>query len=255
MYIYCKFDLFFFRKTLKETSKDYLKISKSIYSLFESLKILYIIQPAYYVKWELLKRYFLAQLYPKLKEKGSIGASRAKQVESFILEILLKYFANLLCKRHFKLLLLLHSLILNTKYNESTTNNAKSKNTKDKHSQEHFNAFDLISKSLKQNTLQLLDQLNTKRPKPSYLSLNSWANLLEIERNYDSKFKDLSKSLIENEKKWIEYFQINFIDDESNLTHISEKEIDLLNDSPFNQSLNIHEKLMLWLCARPDKVS
>ncbi len=193
-------------------------------------------------------------MYPKLKEKGTIGASRAKQVESFIMDILLKYFSNLLSKRHFKLLLLLHSLILSLKNNESTFSNVKSKDPKDKNAEENINIFELITKSLKQNPVQILNEINLKTPKPSYLSLNSWVNLLEIERSYNSKFKNLSKSLIEYEKKWIEYFQITGIDDESNLNHITDKEIDLLNDSPFNRNLNIHEKLMLWLCVRPDKV-
>lgn len=140
------------------------------------------------------------------------------------------------------------------KNNESTNNNGKSKNNKEKSVEDNLDLFELISNSLKQNPIQKLNEIRTKSSKPIYISLNSWANLLDIERTYNSKFKDLSKSLVENEKKWIEYFQITGLTDESNRNHISDKEIDLLNDTPFNQTLNIHEKLMLWLCVRPDKV-
>jgi len=101
-----------------------------------------------------------------------------------------------------------------------------------------------IYESIKHTNAKLTTEANVQ--KPAFLSANSWQNCMDLEKY--AKFNRLSDSLKENANAWIEYFQLNKSQD------LLEKEIDLLNECPFGDELSILEKLIIWLCVRPDKV-
>lgn len=165
-------------------------------------------------------------------------------------------------KRHFKLFLCLHSILVisNTNPSKTTTINKNRvarrpenglSNEKDS---SKSRMFKLLGTALKENEIQLIDHNETIDAKrPHYLSKNTWTNLIQLEKNAPNTFKDLSKSMSEDSKQWIEYFQIN--DSKDCSIDITEKEIDLINQSPLDADLSLTDKLTLWLCARPDKSS
>ena len=107
--------------------------------------------------------------------------------------------------------------------------------------------FKMIYQVLKHNELQKINK-HLEGDKPDYISLNSWFNFVSLEKHWH-QFKDLNKSLHENSKKWIEYFQLN-----KPLMNLTQKDIDLLNDTPLEAELSIFDKLLLWMSVRPDKV-
>jgi hypothetical protein len=108
---------------------------------------------------------------------------------------------------------------------------------------EHFNT------ALRHN--DILKQSKDIQKNPEYINTESWLNCINLEK-MDSKsnpFADLTKSLVENSLKWIEYLQF---DQNSNVTsELLEREIDLLNRTPLDSDISSFEKLILWLCLRP----
>lgn len=114
--------------------------------------------------------------------------------------------------------------------------------------------FKLCYQSTKQNEQQYLYQsdFTVLNSQPNFVSLNSWVNFSKLEKTIPFIYNDLTKSLRENSNKWIEYFHINKTD--NLLVDLTEKDIDLLNDSPLGSDLNLFEKLVLWLCIYPEKV-
>ena len=235
-------------KTLKDASKDYLQMSNSVACLFDALKLLYMIQPAYYQNWTTIKSLLLNEIDVILKEKGAIGAARAKQIETFCLETFYRYMSSILSKRHFTLFLFLHSIFLN----QSIAKNSKSKQKSSELTPKTM--MMLLNEATKRNELQkIYKHLSKHLPKPDYISLNSWFNCIDLERKFSNIFKNLTKSLRENSKKWLEYFHMENSNNSSQC-YLTQKEIDLLNESPLGDDLNIFHKFLLWLCIRPDKV-
>jgi len=121
-------------------------------------------------------------------------------------------------------------------------------------SMEDNKLFKLCYQSTKRNEQQYLYQsdFSILNSQPNFVSLNSWVNFAKLEKIVPFIYTDLTKSLRENSNKWIEYFHINKTD--NLLVDLTDKEIDLLNDSPLGSDLNLFEKLVLWLCIYPEKV-
>ena len=189
-----------------------------------------------------------------------------------------RYLSSSLNKRHLILLLFFHTFYLNQ---NSRLLKSKSKSfssrvhqptgagpgtgatggssdqitPQTKISMEDNKLFKLCYQSTKQNEQQYLYQsdFSILNSQPNFVSLNSWVNFAKLEKTVPFIYNDLTKSLRENSNKWIEYFHINKTD--NLLVDLTEKEIDLLNDSPLGSDLNLFEKLVLWLCIYPEKVA
>lgn len=200
-----------------------LKIS----SIFEALKLIYLIEPHYYINWSLLKQLLLSNFEPLQREKGPMGAARAKQIETYCLRLFYEYISSSMTKNHFILFLFIHSILI------------QNGNDSDKLS---F-IFQMLHSSISSETS--LEEPDVFK-KPSNLSLSSWSNLNRLERLNPSVFKNLQKSLSLNNHKWNEYFSASTSD-------ITEKDVDLINSCPLEQELSIVEKMVLWTCYRPDK--
>ena len=239
-------------KTLNDASKDYLNMSHSIACLFDALKLLYMIQPAYYLNWSTVKSLLINEIDVILKEKGAIGAARAKQIETFCLETFYRHMSSILSKRHFTLFLFLHSMFLS---GNMAKTNSKSKQKIDLKLTPR-EMFMMLYEATKKNELQKMHKHFAKSsPKPDYVCLNSWFNCIDMENKFAGVFKNLTKSLRENAKKWLEYFHLEDSINYSHHTPLTQKEIDLLNESPMGEDLGIFHKLLLWICIRPDKVT
>lgn len=235
---------------MRELSKDYEQMSKTIACLFEALKMLYLIEPMYYSNWSSMKRILLSEISQVLKEKGAFGIARAKQIETFCLTFFYDLLSSFLLKRHFALFLFIHSLFIEQ-------NNKKAKQTLHAKVPIRHKAASLESVSSLFEDLpikQIYDSIkhtNAKltveeSQKPAFLSTSCWQNCMDLEQY--AKFNQLSHSFTENTNAWLEYFQLNKKQD------LLEKDIDLLNECPFSNELSILEKLIIWLCVRPDKV-
>jgi len=248
-------------KTLNDASKDYLQMSKGVASLFDALKLICIIQPAYYMNWTSAKFLLINDMHIILKEKGAIGTARAKQIETFCLETFYRYMSSVLNKRHFKLFLFFHSIFLSNKTPTTLSSNSNSKLTT-KNGKKSISNIELsprhmlmlLNEATKRNEIQnTLKNISKYNPKPSYLSLNSWINCIDLENKVPNVFRNLTKSLRENSKKWLEYFHLD-ASSSSSASYLTQKEIDLLNESPLNEDLSIFHKFLLWICIRSDKV-
>lgn len=247
-------------KTLSDASKDYLHMSTGVASLFDALKLICIIQPAYYMNWTTVKSMLINEIQVILKEKGAIGTARAKQIETFCLETFYRYMSSVLNKRHFRLFLFFHSMFSSNKTLSvsNTTNKLKKSSKKGTANIElELNPqkmLMLLNEATKHNELQNTFKLISKNnPKPNYISLNSWINCIDLENKLSNVFGNLTKSLRENSKKWLEYFHLDTMDS-SSVNHLTQKEIDLLNESPLSADLSLFHKFLLWICIRPDKV-
>ena len=241
-------------KTLSDASKDYLPMSNAVASIFDALKLIYIIQPAYFISWTSVKHMLVNDIHSILKEKGAIGAARAKQIETFCLETFYRYMSSVLNKRHFTLFLFFHSIFLSQNVAAAPSSKSKSKKTTtEKPEMSPRLMLTLLNEATKQNEFQhMLHQLSAHNPKPDFISLNSWINCCDLENKFPAMFANLTSALRNNSKKCLEYFHLENNAAKSNLT---QKEIDLLNESPIGSGLNIFHKLLLWICIRPDKVS
>ena len=234
---------------MRELSKDYEQMSKTIACLFEALKMLYLIEPIYYSNWSSMKRILLAEISQVLKEKGAFGIARAKQIETFCLTFFYELLSSFLLKRHLALFLFIHSLFIEQ-------NNKKAKHTKQAVIRHKAGLEPPVSSlfedlpikqiydSIKHSNVKLTVENSSQ--KPAFLSANSWQNCMDLE--HFEKFNQLSHSFKENADAWLEYFHLNKEQD------LLEKDIDLLNECPFGDELSILEKLIVWLCVRPEKV-
>lgn len=245
-------------KTLSDASKDYLNMSIVVASLFDALKLICIIQPSYYMNWSSTKHMLINEMHVILKEKGAIGTARAKQIETFCLETFYRYMSSISNKRHFKLFLFFHSTFLSNKTTSSSNINAKLKNGSKKSNPEKElspkQMLLLLNEATKQNEIQItLTCISKNNPKPNYISLNSWKNCMDLEKKLPNVFGNLTKSLRENYKKWLEYFHLDPTNS-SSVNNLTDKQIDLLNDSPLDVHLNIFHKFLLWICIRSEKV-
>jgi len=224
-------------------------MSKTIACLFEALKMLYLIEPIYYSNWSSMKRILLSEINNVLKEKGSFGIARAKQIETFCLTFFYNLLSCFLLKRHFALFLFIHSLFI--EQNIKKAKHAKAAIRHAKASLETVSSLfeDLpikqIYDAIKHTNAKLTVENSSK--KPAFLSTNGWQNCLDLEQQY-AKFNRLSHAFKENADAWLEYFHLNKSQD------LLEKDIDLLNECPFGDELSILEKLIIWLCVRPEKV-
>jgi len=110
----------------------------------------------------------------------------------------------------------------------------------------------LLSMVLRQNELQEICEAYVDDDRPPYLSLNSWMNLKRLEIVEPASFRNLGKSLREDSVKWREYFWPH---NNSSSVDLVEKDVDLLNETPFGNKMSFLEKLAIWFSARPDKVT
>lgn len=227
-----------------------------------------------------MKRLLLCEIEPLLKEKGdliflfcfsnylflksnylssgAIGSARAKQVEYFCLKVFYRFLASCMNKRHFKLFLFFHSILMINNNNKNTAAklNKQLKREDTGLDREGFlnRVFKMLGVSLKENEIQTNQQIeSTSVKRPEYLSQNSWTNFVQLEKFAPSIFKDISRSLSNNSKKWMEYFKLSKPSEQ--MTDITDKEIDLINQSPLSQELSLIEKLAVWMCGRPDKIN
>ncbi len=217
-------------------NKGYVQMAANLSGLVDSLGRLYRLQPGYYMPWSLVKKRLLGQMDDVFRDRGAVGLARAKQIEKFCTKILFQLFAAMLTRRHFSLFLFMHSfreyLSTQTKISEASL-------------------FDLLHQSVANNAYR-----TCARPQPAYLSANSWLSLLELEQQAPQAFPNLAESLTRNANKWTEYFHIEDIGVKGASTDLTEKEIDLLNDTPCeHNAFDTVQKLLVWLCARPDKTS
>lgn len=203
-------------------------MSLTISSIFEALKLVYLIEPHYYINWSLLKRLLLSNLEPIQKEKGPMGSARAKQIEIYCIKLFYQFISSCMTKNHFIIFVFMHSILI-----QNLNNNDLDK---------FDSIFKMLSISLAQD-VHLTDTNVFK--KPSNLSLLTWSNLNKLEHFNPVVFKNLTKSLSLNNLKWNEYFNMNIND-------ISEKDIDLINTCPLDQDLTIVEKLVLWISCKPE---
>jgi hypothetical protein len=80
----------------------------------------------------------------------------------------------------------------------------------------------------------------------TYLKSNTWNKIQKLEKC--ANMKGLCESFETKANKWIEYFHLE------NKVDITDKDIDLLNETPLDDysSLSIVDKLALWCCVRPE---
>lgn len=89
--------------------------------------------------------------------------------------------------------------------------------------------------------------------RPDFINKNSWTNFSEIEKIEPSVFQNILRSLQTNSHKWSEYFHIS--SSQNSIIDLTENDIDLLNETPFESELNLIQKLILWLCVLPEKAN
>lgn len=89
--------------------------------------------------------------------------------------------------------------------------------------------------------------------RPDFINKNSWTNFSKIEKIEPSIFKNILKSLQTNSHKWSEYFHVS--SSQNSIIDLTENDIDLLNETPFDSELNLIQKLILWLCVLPEKAN
>jgi len=223
-------------KSSRLTNKGYIQVAANLAGLVDTLKLIYHIQPGYYLTWSLIKKRLLRHIEDVFRDRGAVGLARAMQIEKFCTKIIFKFFSGMLSRRHFSLFLFIHSL------REYLSTSKRMPETI---------LFNLLHQSLTINEYQV-----TNNPQPTYLSTNSWLSLLKFEKQAPEVFTKLSQSMIKNANKWTEYFHIEDLSEKGTQTDLTEKEIDLLNDMPSDQaSLDIVQKLILWLTIRQDKTS
>ena len=197
------------------------------------------------MNWSQIKRLLKIELENFSIDKDYIGLARTKQVQTFCMNTIYSYFSSCMSKRHFVMLLFFHFLSIHRNKQAKSSEN------------ELDTLYNLLKLVFTDNNAQNLLEYASSSEKPDFINLNSWLNCIKLEKfgarpNCPNKFfQKLTKSLSINSKKWLEYFQM----DQSEKTSIDlvEKDIDLLNDTPFEVNLNQLEKLIIWLCIRPDK--
>ncbi len=147
-------------------NNGYYQVAKNISSIINSIKLIYPIQPGYYVNWSQLRQLIISEIGVCFTEKGLMGIARAKQIEKFCSTLLFRHFASMLNKCHFTIILFIHSLLSETK------------NQTDK-----SNIFQLLFQSIAHNELQEVYSMNESllNDKPEFLSLNSWINFNNFE--------------------------------------------------------------------------
>ena len=235
-------------------NKNYKEISSNVSAIFRTMKSLYVIQPTYFLNWSLVKNLLMSEIDEMLREKGAIGAARAKQIENYTMSLIYKYLSFSLSQNHFTLFLLLHFHSLKT--SKAKVNLKKNKqSTESKLDETYF--YSLLSLAVRGNELQSLCQqdFTILNSQPDFIGLNNWVNCWQIEQKSSNLMHDLCRSMRENSSKWIEYFRLEQVSTDSPIVDLTQKDIDLLNESPLGSQLGILEKLALWLCLRPDKVS
>lgn len=55
---------------MREASKEYEMVCRFISYLFEALKLLYSIQPSYFLNWSIMKRLLASKIDPFMRNKG-----------------------------------------------------------------------------------------------------------------------------------------------------------------------------------------
>lgn len=55
---------------MREASKEYEMVCRIISYLFEALKLIYSIQPAYFLNWSIMKRLLASKIEPFMRNKG-----------------------------------------------------------------------------------------------------------------------------------------------------------------------------------------
>ncbi|CAF0940788.1 unnamed protein product, partial [Brachionus calyciflorus] len=223
-------------KTLKDVSKDYLRMSKVISGIFDALKMLSLIEPHYFVNWSLFKQMLLSNIDPIKREKGPMGAARATQIEIYCLKLFYDYLASSMTKQHFKIFLFLHSILL------SDLNQKKKKNEIDLNHEKLNSIFKMLSSALNDNNNCANDDQISK---PINLTHSSWTSFKSLE--CFSSFKDLTRSLSLMNDIWTEYFHMSTKQGETQID-ITDRDIDLINNCPLDNELSIIEKLALWIC-------
>ena len=219
-------------------------MARNLAALIDSIKLIYTIQPSYYITWSMIKQLILSEIGSMFTEKGAIGVARAKQIEKFCIRLLFRHLSSMLNKRHFTLLLFVHS------FNEYSSQSATTKPSSD------IDLLELLHQSLLFNEQQKMHASNQNilANQPDFMSLNSWINCSKLENKAPAIYSQLTKSIADNSVKWIEYFHLNSGSKCQSTIDLTEKEIDLLNDCPFERELDIVEKLIVWLCVHPEKV-
>ena len=234
------------RKKLHDVSKDYAHLAQTVASLYEALQTLCLLQPGYHMSWSSLKRCLLQTLasYGHANLKGACQAARAKQVEAFCLTRIFAYLGSTMTRRHFHLLLFLHSL-------QSSSSSLST----------NVNYVHLFHAALKSATTQSAphnenvesSNANGSSTRPEYIDAECWAKCAQIERMHPSRFASLTGSLRQEALRWIEYFQLQQHGQERR-EHLDAANIDLLNRTPV-VDLDALDKLLLWMCMRPADVS
>lgn len=57
---------------MREASKEYEKVCKIISYMFEALRLLYSVQPSYFLNWSIMKRLLISKIEPFMKNKGKL---------------------------------------------------------------------------------------------------------------------------------------------------------------------------------------
>ncbi len=113
--------------------------------------------------------------------------------------------------------------------------------------------FSLLHQSLRRNELQAASKSLLAAPvPPAFLSRNAWLNLHALERRSHA-FRNLTDSFKDNASKWVEYFHMDC--GAASSTDLTEKDIDLLNDTPLEAELDLTQKLILWLTIHPERTA
>lgn len=141
----------------------------------------------------------------------------------------------------------LHSFLI---LNEQNSKSAEFPDDKLKQNEKILKNWQLVSTSLKINELQEILNTGLDETRPEFICLNSWLNLKRIELAEPASFRHLTASLRDDAVKWREYFwPRNMLNED-----IMEKDVDLLNDLPYRNKLDVVQKLALWFSIRPEKV-
>lgn len=177
-------------------------------------------------------------------DKGAIGIARAKQIEKFFAKLIFRFLASMLNRRHFNIVLAMNSFNDYLRQPKIMTNNQITE----------ANLYNLLHQTIKQNEQQIVYKADEAflEMRPSFVSLDSWTNFRALETQL-AAFENITKSLKDNASKWIEYFHMDT--DRNASTDLTEKEIDLLNDTPFELELDLMQKLMLWLTIHPERAA
>ncbi len=224
--------------------KDYMKMSKTVASIFDALKYVLLIEPIYHTKYSFMKQLLLTEIRVVLKEKGkknyflkksskfkykhlskgASGPARASEIEAFCLNLFYRYFASSMTKETFQIFVFFHSFWMSIKKNWMKKSDdeikyekfvkkevaSKKRIQQDEPTSSEFDVFNALSNSLKisrQHTdVPITSYTHSHLKKPKFMSINNWISCIQLEKTLPKIFNGLTDSLANESEKWSEYF-------------------------------------------------